>query len=45
MKSQTPYRVNDNKKVKLTKAEKIYDALQKERNRAVALVPKKTVTS
>ncbi len=46
MKPQTLYRVNENKKVKLTKAEKVYDAMQKDRNKlASPAAPKLSPTN
>ena len=34
--SQQMYRGNDNKKAKITKAEKVFDAIQKERRELIA---------
>ena len=41
--SQTLYRGSDNKKVKISKAEKVFNAIQKERKAAAAV--KKEVTA
>lgn len=41
MKNQTLYRGGENKKVKPTKSEKVHNAIQAEKRRALASAPKK----
>ena len=43
MKAQTPYKGSENKKVKLTKADKVYNFLQKKKRMEDANKKKETV--
>lgn len=45
MKNQTLYRGSENKKVKLSKAEKVYNAVQVMKRKALALPSKKETTA
>ena len=45
MKNQTLYRGGENKKVKATKAEKVYNAIQAMKRKALALPSKKEAAS
>jgi hypothetical protein len=41
MRNQVPYRTNENKKIKLTKQEKVFNVIQAEKRKAQALEEKK----